>query len=162
VIRFADGDTATLAFLEAELGVRILSSVDHYQAGPSEDFLGAVVFDVRNSDIRIELALWPHAAIALDTWLARRAVAHGNAFAQACVDPRLRFVEITEPSSAVIDFARRVCATWAEVALGEPLGSATWLPEPRAATGLRIRSLALDAKLSQLMAEPIGALTVVP
>jgi hypothetical protein len=151
VSRFAEADAAATAFLQANLGVRVLSAVD-VDAEPDDNHDGAIAFVVRSSDVSIELALWSHAAIAIDLWLMRTR----SSFIQSCFDANL--VGFTEPSLPMVDFARRLCTTWIELALGGgDLELASGWQRPR-----RGRALYLDAKLSQLMSEPIGALVTIP
>lgn len=125
---------------------------------------------------RIELALFEAAATGLEAWLAERdalraSPIHGSPFTAVLLDPHARNTALGErgPSDRVRELADRLVHAWLD-ALDAPrtskeklrqAGPLVWttkvLDVPSDGTW-GARATQLDARLAQLLSEPLGAL----
>lgn len=118
---------------------------------------------------RVELALQPSAAASLDAWLTRRAVPPAappaSSFAMFLVETsRTPMVESLVPSEAVLALAGRLMDRWIaalEPAIVPSAEPPRWNPcafeLPRDGT-FGARATSFDARLAQLLSEPLGTL----
>ncbi len=119
---------------------------------------------------QIEVALFENAATSLEDWLARRdelrlRAPHGGPFTALLLDPNARRSELPEsgPTETLRSFAGRLMDRWVEAFDGRVrvVGSPAWktkvLDLPVDGT-LATHMTEFDARLAQLLSEPLGAL----